>query len=298
MEIEPLAGSSPAQTTAGPAEVNWTEVIRPRDSLLSLRLGEVWHYRDLLWMFVVRDFVTFYKQTILGPLWFFIQPIFTTIVFTVIFGRVAGIATDGIPKPLFYLSGLILWNYFADCFSSSSNTFRANQGVFGKVYFPRLVAPLSVVISRLLKLGIQLGLFVAVYLAYVFRGTELHPSAGLLLLPLLITLMAGLSLGFGFIISSMTTKYRDLAFLTGFGVQLWMYATPIIYPLSLVSEQYRWWIVINPMTSVVEGFRWGVFGESSFQWTYLLYSVGFTAVLLLLGIIVFNKTEKNFMDTV
>ena len=277
---------------------NWTEIIRPRDSLLSLRLGEVWRYRDLLWMFVIRDFVTFYKQTILGPLWFFIQPIFTTIVFTVIFGTVAGIKTDAIPKPLFYLSGLILWNYFADCLTASSNTFRANQGVFGKVYFPRLVTPLAVVVSRLLKLCIQLALFVVIYLFYVCRDTELHPNAGILLLPILVFFMAGLSLGFGFIITSMTTKYRDLAFLVGFGVQLWMYATPIIYPLSLVSEKYRWIMVLNPMTSVLEAFRWGVFGVSSFQWVYLLYSLGFMVCLLFLGIIVFNKTEKNFMDTV
>ncbi len=277
---------------------NWTEIIRPRDSLLSLRLGEVWRYRDLLWMFVIRDFVTFYKQTILGPLWFFIQPIFTTIVFTVIFGTVADIKTDAIPKPLFYLSGLILWNYFADCLTASSNTFRANQGVFGKVYFPRLVTPLAVVVSRLLKLCIQLTLFVVIYLFYVCRDTELHPNAGILLLPILVFFMAGLSLGFGFIITSMTTKYRDLAFLVGFGVQLWMYATPIIYPLSLVSEKYRWIMVLNPMTSVLEAFRWGVFGVSSFQWVYLLYSLGFMVCLLFLGIIVFNKTEKNFMDTV
>ena len=276
----------------------WTEVIESRDRLLSLRLHEVWRYRDLLWMFVVRDFVTVYKQTILGPLWFFIQPVFTTIVFTVIFGRVAGISTDGIPKPLFYLSGLVLWNYFSECFTVSSSTFRSNQGVFGKVYFPRLVLPLSVVVSRLLKLGVQLSLFLLVYLVYLLRGADLHPNVGLLLVPVLVAVMAGLSLGFGFLITSLTTKYRDFAFLVGFGVQLWMYATPIIYPLSLVSEEYRWCIVFNPMTSVLEAFRFAVFGTSAFEWTHLLYTFCFTIVLLFAGIVVFSSTEKSFMDTV
>lgn len=277
----------------------WTEVITARDRLLTLRLGELWRYRDLLWMFVVRDFVTMYKQTILGPIWFFIQPIFTTMTFTVIFGMIAGIQTDGIPKPLFYLSGLVCWSYFSDCLSHTATTFSGNQILFGKVYFPRIVKPISVAVSQLMKGAIQFSLFLVVYFIYMVRGVEFAPNAGLMLIPVLVVLMAILSLGIGMIISSMTTKYRDLVFLLDFGIQLWMYATPVIFPLSIVGEKYKFYLLMNPMTSIIEAFRYSFFGGSSaFRWEYLGYSAIVAIGLLLIGVIVFNRTEKNFMDTV
>ena len=280
------------------ASSEWTEVISPERSLLSFRFGEVWRYRDLLWMFVVRDFVTLYKQTILGPLWLFVQPIFPALTFTVVFGVLAGISTDDVARPLFYLSGTICWGYFADCLKTSSMTFRTNQSIFGKVYFPRIVVPLSVAVSRLFRLGIQTTLFMIVFLAYFLAGSNLHPNAHLLLLPLVVILMAGLALGFGMLVSSMTTKYRDLIFLLNFGVQLLMYATPVIYPLSLMPEKWRWAIVLNPMTSLIETVRYAFFGIGAFRWEYLAYTAAFTVVLLTVAISVFNRTEKNFMDTV
>ncbi len=279
-------------------ETTWTETIQPRDALFSLKLREIWRYRDLLWMFVVRDFVTLYKQTILGPIWLFIQPIFTTFTFTVIFGMLAGISTDTVPKPLFYLAGLVCWGYFSECLLTTTEVFRTNQQIFGKVYFPRIVVPLSIAVSRLMKFVIQIGLFLLFYLVYYFRGADLHPNLHLLWSPFLVFLLACLSLSFGMIISSMTTKYRDLVFLITFGIQLWMYATPIIYPLSLVSEKWRWAVALNPITSIVECFREGFFGESAFELSYLLYTSCFSFTLLLVAIIVFNRTEKNFMDTV
>lgn len=277
----------------------WDIIILPKRNLLSINFKDIWKYRDLLIMFVKRDFVTIYKQTILGPLWFFIQPIFTALIYTFIFGKMAGISTDGLPKILFYMSGTIFWNYFADCFNKTATVFRDNQNIFGKVYFPRLITPLSIIISSLLKLAIQLLLFIAI-LTYYFSFTDLHLTLQLeiLLFPLLIILMGALALGFGLIITSLTTKYRDLVFLLQFGVQLLMYATPVIYPLSSIPENYKWLIVLNPMTSIIETFRYGILGVGSFSWIYLGYTLAFSIVILMIGIIIYNKTEKDFMDTI
>ncbi len=274
-------------------------IIEPQSSLLALNWREVWRYRDLLRMLIKRDFVTYYKQTILGPLWFFIQPIFTTVIYVFVFGNLAGISTDGLPQPLFYMAGITIWNYFADCLNKVSTVFKDNQGVFGKVYFPRLVTPLSIVISNLVKFGIQFLLFLAL-LAYFGLATEAQFSINeyALLLPVLILLLAGLGLGLGMIITSLTTKYRDLVFLLTFGIQLLMYATPVIYPLSTAPEKYRWIIELNPITSIVETFRYGFLGAGQFDIYLLTYSIAFTAIVLVLGTLIFNKTEKSFMDTV
>lgn len=276
----------------------WDFIIRPQSSLLQLRLDEVWRYRDLLTLFVRRDFVAQYKQTILGPVWYFIQPLFTTLIFTVVFGNLAGISTDGIPPVLFYLAGITNWNYFAECLNKTATTFKDNQNIFGKVYFPRLVVPLSIVVSNLIKYSIQFVLFLGFYAYFFAKGTEVSLSSHALLFPLLVTLLAGLGLGLGLIVTSLTTKYRDLVFLIQFGVQLFMYATPVIYPLSEVPENYRWLSVLNPMTSIIETFKFGFLGQGTFEWAYLGYSTIFTVAVLLLGIVIFNRTEKNFMDTV
>lgn len=273
--------------------------IKPESGLFEINLKELWEYRDLIVMYVKRDIVTFYKQTIMGPLWFIIQPILTTIMFMFVFGRLAGISTDGIPQPLFYFSGIILWNYFADCLTRNSKIFIENQGVFGKVYFPRLVVPISITISNLVRFFIQFLIFVILYLYYFFQtGGNVNPNIYLLLLPLLIILAAGLSLGFGIIFSSLTTKYRDLTFLLQFGVQLWMYITPVIYPLNSISADKQWIIALNPMTAIVETFKFAAIGQGVFSWTYLAYSFVFMIILLISGIVVFNKVEKGFMDTV
>lgn len=280
---------------------NFDLEITPQSSLLNLDLGEVWRYRDLLMMYVHRDIVTFYKQTILGPLWFLLQPLMTTIMFMFVFGGIAGISTDGVPQAVFYLGGLVCWNYFADCLTKCSETFNANQHIFGKVYFPRLIVPLSIVISNMIKLGIQFGLFLAVYLYFALSGTTFHPSWSLLLIPLLVLMLGGLGLGFGMIISSMTTKYRDLRFLISFGVQLWMYATPVIFPLSVLRENYPryvWAMVANPLTSILETFKYAFTGVGVFDLGYLCYSLAVTLVVLLLGIIIFNKVQRNFMDVI
>jgi len=273
--------------------------IKPKTSLFELNLRELWEYRDLIYMYVKRDIVTFYKQTIMGPLWFVIQPILTTVMFMFIFGNLAGLSTDGIPQPLFYFSGIILWNYFADCLTRNSKIFIENQGVFGKVYFPRLVVPISITISNLVRFFIQFGIFVIIYFYYFFQaGGNVNPNLYLLLFPLLIILAAGLSLGFGIIFSSLTTKYRDLTFLLQFGVQLWMYITPVIYPLNSIPESKQWLIALNPMTSVVETFKYAAIGQGVFSWIYLVYSFVFMILLLFAGIVIFNKVEKGFMDTV
>lgn len=280
---------------------NFDLEITPQSSLLNLDLGEVWRYRDLLMMYVHRDIVTFYKQTILGPLWFLLQPLMTTIMFMFVFGGIAGISTDGVPQAVFYLGGLVCWNYFADCLTKCSETFNANQHIFGKVYFPRLIVPLSIVISNMIKLGIQFGLFLAVYLYFALSGTTFHPSWSLLLIPLLVLMLGGLGLGFGMIISSMTTKYRDLRFLISFGVQLWMYATPVIFPLSVLRENYPryvWAMVANPLTSILETFKYAFTGVGVFDLGYLCYSLAVTLAVLLLGIIIFNKVQRNFMDVI
>lgn len=276
-------------------------VIEPKNSLFRLDLKEVWQYRDLLVMYIKRDIVTFYKQTILGPLWFLIQPLFTTLMFMFVFGGIAGISTDGLPQPLFYMAGLLCWNYFAECLNRCSDTFNANQNVFGKVYFPRLVVPLSVVVSGMVKMGIQFGLFLLIYLYYVIKGDSFHINAYAFLFPLLVLMLAGLGLGFGLLISSLTTKYRDLRFLITFGVQLWMYATPVIYPLSVMQQshrQYMWLIVANPMTSIIETFKFGFLGEGTFSWWYLGYSFLFTLVIMLWGMVTFNKVQRSFMDVI
>lgn len=273
--------------------------IKPHSHLLQLNLGEVYKYKDLLMMYVKRDIVTFYKQTVLGPLWFVIQPVLTTVMFMFIFGNLAGISTDGIPQPLFYFSGIILWNYFADCLTRNSRVFIDNQGVFGKVYFPRLIVPISVAVSTLVRFFIQFAIFIVIYAVYYFQAESMvRPSIYILLLPLLILMAAGLSLGFGIIFSSMTTKYRDLTFLLTFAVQLWMYATPVIYPLNTIPADKQWIIALNPMTAIIETFKFAAIGEGVFSWWHLGYSFVFMIVLLFLGIIIFNKVEKGFMDTV
>ncbi|TCD02199.1 ABC transporter permease [Pedobacter frigidisoli] len=280
-------------------EHDW--VIESKGSLFDLKLNEVWAYRDLLVLLVRRDFVSFYKQTILGPLWFFIQPLFTTVIFTFIFGNLAGISTDGLPKPLFYMAGITAWNYFADCLNKTSTVFRDNAGIFGKVYFPRLIVPLSIVASNLIRFGVQMILFLILLGFYYFSGAKFHPTSIIILFPFIVILMALLGLGAGMIISAMTTKYRDLTFLVGFGVQLLMYATTVIYPLSTALDKYpkyAWIIEYNPMTPIIETFRYGFLGEGSFSWGSLGYVTFVTLVLLTFGILIFNKVERNFVDTV
>jgi lipopolysaccharide transport system permease protein len=280
---------------------SWSLIIEPKGKLLSLNLKELWRYRDLLEMYIKRDIVTFYKQTILGPIWFFIQPVFTTIVFMFVFGGLAGIPTDGIPQSLFYLSGITLWNYFSESLTRTSDTFISNQAIFGKVYFPRLIAPLSVTITGLIKMFIQLGIFVIVYIWLALKGAHIVPNAYALLFPVLVLILAGLGLGFGIIISSMTTKYRDLKFLLAFAVQLWMYATPIIYPLSVMqgkNEKFLWLIQANPLTAVMETFKYGFLGKGTFSWFALGYSFMFAVIVMVAGILIFNRVERSFMDVV
>lgn len=276
----------------------WSLIIRPKTGWFDLHLTDLWRYRDLVMMFVRRDFVSLYKQTILGPLWFIIQPLLTTLTFTLIFGNIAQLSTDGLPKILFYMSGITAWNYFADCLLKTSETFNANAALFGKVYFPRLAVPVSIVISNLIKFGIQLLLLLAFYLYFLADGTAVRPTWALLLVPPLIIMMAALGLGCGIIVSSLTTRYRDLRFLVQFGTQLLMYSTPVIIPLSKLPEQYRWIMLVNPMTSVIETFRYAFLGTGSFSWGHLGIAAGATASILALGILLFNHVEKTFMDTV
>lgn len=278
----------------------WTTEIKPKSSLLSIDFKELWQYRDLYRMFVKRDIVTWYKQTILGPLWFFVQPIMTTIMFMVVFGGIAKISTDGLPQPLFYLAGICLWQYFAESLNQTSKTFIDNANVFGKVYFPRLVVPMATVTSNLVRLAIQMGLFLVVFAYYmIFTDAPVHPNIYLLLTPVLIAILAGLALGFGILFSSLTTKYRDLTFLLSFIVQLWMYATPVIYPLSTITDpRLKMLMQANPLSSIMETFKFGMLGVGEFSWQGLGYSAVFMIVLLALGIIVFNRIQKTFMDTV
>ncbi|HET7818095.1 MAG TPA: ABC transporter permease [Bacteroidia bacterium] len=278
---------------------NWDLTIRPKRSLLDVDLKALWHYRDLLMLFVRRDIVSVYQQTILGPIWFFLQPILTTITFIVIFGNIAKLSTDGVPSVLFYLSGLVLWNYFAACLTSTSDTFTANAAIFGKVYFPRLIIPLSLVVSNLLKMGIQVFLFIVVWLYFLFQDESVvRVNAVVLLFPFLLILMAGYGLSFGIIISSLTTKYRDLKFLVQFGVQLLMYASPVVYPLSMVPEKYKWILLLNPMTSIIETFKYGFLGSGMYNIVWLLYNFIGMFFFLNVGVLIFNKVEKTFMDTV
>ncbi|MDA3881999.1 MAG: ABC transporter permease [Bacteroidales bacterium] len=276
----------------------YTFEITPKKSLLAFNFKEIWQYRDLLLLFVRRDFIAMYKQTILGPLWFFIQPIISSFVFYIIFNRVANIPTDGMPPYLFYLAGLTAWNYFSTCLNSTSNIFVTNASMFGKVYFPRLITPLAVVISNLIKFTMQFFVFMLFYLYFLYQGADISVTIYAFLFPVLLILLAGLGLGLGLIISALTTKYRDLTFLVGFGVQLFMYATPVIYPLSEIPEQYQKYVMLNPMTGVVETFRLAFLGAGNMNWTALWYSITVMCVLLFFGIIIFNRTEKNFMDTV
>jgi len=272
--------------------------IKPRNNAFQFHFKEVWDYRDLLILFIRREIVIVYKQTILGPLWFLIQPLLTTLMFTVVFGGIAGIATNGIPKILFYLAGITLWNYFAESLRLTSDTFKKNAPIFGKVYFPRIIMPLAIVSSNLVKFSIQFILFIGFYLVYYFKGTTLNINFSLILIPIYVLITTGLGLGFGLIISALTTKYRDLTFLVQFGVQLWMYATPIIYPLSSIEGKYKIFFLLNPMTGIIEAFKYGFFNTGSFSINYIAYSFGFMIFTLLLGIIIFNKVERNFMDTV
>lgn len=274
--------------------------IKPHRKWCDIDLKGIWRYRDLYYMYVRRDIVTQYKQTILGPLWYIIQPLFTTIMYMFVFGGLAGISTDGAPQPLFYMAGIVLWGYFNECFTVSSDVFGVNANVFGKVYFPRLIVPLSGVTSGLLKMLIQLCIFIVIYLYYVLTlpaGT-LQINASLLLFPVLIFMLAMHGMSWGLIISSMTTKYRDMKFLVQFGIQLFMYATPVIYPLSAAPEKYRDIITLNPLTPIFEAFKYGCLGCGSLDWSGLLYSSLFMLVTLFLAVIIFSRTERNFMDTV
>jgi lipopolysaccharide transport system permease protein len=279
-------------------ENQWTTVIRSRSGWLDLHLKDLWEYRDMVILFVRRDFVSIYKQTILGPAWFLLQPLVSTIIFTIIFGKIANIPTDGLPQPLFYLGGIVTWNYFASCLNRTSDTFVANAGIFGKVYFPRLTVPLSAVIINLLTFAIQFALFLAFMGFFAARGTAIHPNRWILITPLLLVQMGALGLGLGILISSLTTKYRDLNFLTGFGVQLWMYATPIVYPISQVPARWQWLLTLNPVAAIVETFRYAFLGSGSISAWRLAVSAGVTFLILLCGIATFSRVEKTFMDTV
>ena len=279
-------------------EPEWTEIIKPRTRLLDLRLNDLWRYRDLVMMFVRRDFVANYKQTILGPIWFVLQPLLTTFTYILIFGRVAGLSTDGLPMLAFYLAGVTIWNYFSECLNKTATVFKDNAAIFGKVYFPRLAMPMSIIISNLVRFLIQFLLFLIIWAYYLFTTDSIHPNWLILLTPVLIIMMGLLALGLGMIISAMTTKYKDLILLLTFSIQLLMFATPVIYPLSSIPGKYKAIISANPMTPIVETFRYAFLGSGSFSWASLGYSAGVTALLLIVGTIVFNRVEKSFMDTV
>lgn len=276
----------------------WTQIITSRHRFFSFPVREVLAYKDLLFMFVRRDFVAFYKQTILGPIWFFVQPILTTIIFTIIFGRVAQISTDGVPDILFYLAGVTAWSYFAACWQGTMDIFKANQHIFGKVYFPRIIMPLSVVLTNLIRFGIQLTLFLLVYAYYMLIDAGIAPNATLLMFPALVILMALFSLALGLLVSALTVKYRDLVFLMQFAIQLAMYATPVVYPLSIVSPEKQWILLLNPMTAIVETFRYGFLGSGAFVPMHLVVSALIVLITLILGLLVFNRIEKSFMDVV
>lgn len=277
---------------------SWDMVIKPKTGWFDIDLKELWRYRDLIGMFVKRDFVTFYKQTILGPLWYIIQPLMTTVVFTVIFGNFAKIPTDGLPPFLFYLAGNVVWGYFANTLKQTSDTFNVNASIFGKVYFPRLTVPAAVSLVNFAQFFIQLVLFLGFYFYYMAQGTPIAPNWWILTVPLLLLQMAILTFGMGILLSSLTTKYKDLRFAMGFVIQLWMYATPIVYPLSQVPDKYRTLYVLNPMVSIVESFRYAFLGSGAIRMDYILISWVVTLVCLVAGIILFSKIEKTFMDTI
>ncbi|MDW7695806.1 ABC transporter permease [Flammeovirgaceae bacterium SG7u.111] len=286
------------EKTANTEQEKWDIDIQPKHGLFDLHLDEVWKYRDLVRLFVRRDFVAAYKQTVFGHLWHFLNPLFTTFMFFLVFHRIAKISTDGLPPILFYMCGNICWGYFAKCFNSTSNTFVANAGIFGKVYFPRLVAPLSNVISSLISFSIQMLMFLCFMAYYLWQGANVHPGWWILAVPILLLIMATLGLGFGVIVSSLTTKYRDLTIFVGFGVTLLMYATPVIYPISSLSPKLQSLMLLNPLAPIIEGFRFAFLGQGIFNLSMLGYSAGVSLVVFIVGIILFNKTEKNFMDTV
>jgi len=283
------------------SEEEWLYEITPKNKFFSLNLKEVWRYRDLLLLFVKRDIVTVYKQTVLGPLWYLIQPLFTSITFTIIFNNVAGISTGSIPPFLFNLAGIMVWNYFTACLNATSDTFRANAGIFGKVYFPRLIVPISVVISNLLKFLIQFGIFVAFYVYFIWKGTVIELNAIVLFFPLLILVMGILGLGLGMLISSLVTKYRDFSYLIGFGVQLLMYLSAVMYPMALIKEKMpnlAWLVEYNPLAYVIETSRYMLLGVGDVSLFGVLYVVGITTFIFFFGLLIFNKTEKSFIDTV
>jgi lipopolysaccharide transport system permease protein len=285
--------------SSGSVTEEWDLIIQPKTGWLDLHLADLWRYRDLTMLFVWRDFVAQYKQTILGPLWHVLQPLMTTIVFTIIFGKMAKLSTDDLPPLLFYMAGVTCWSYFADCVNRTSATFISNAGIFGKVYFPRLSVPVSIVISGVIRFAIQFALFLAFLIFYWMQDAGVHPNAAIALTPLLLLLMAGLSLGAGIIVSALTTRYRDFQQLVGFGIQLMMYATPVVYPLSMIGGgTFRWLILANPMTPIIETFRYAYLGAGAFDPVYLCYSALFTAVILFVGIVLFNHVEITFMDTV
>lgn len=276
----------------------WTEEIKAESSLFAINFREIWHYRDLLFMLVKRDFITFYKQTILGPLWFIVQPLLTTLIFVVLFGNIAKLSTDGIPQLAFYLAGITIWNYFSESLTKTSSVFTANASIFGKVYFPRLIMPLSIVASSLLKFAVQFALFILVVLYYTFVAQSIQPNLWILITPVLILLMALFALGVGMIFSSLTTKYKDLTFLLAFGIQLFMYITPVVYPSSALPEKFQILARINPLSSIFECFRYAYLGTGTFTIADLLISTLVIVFLFFAGVLVFNKVEKSFMDTV
>ena len=279
-------------------EENWTTIIKPKTGWFDINLKELIQYKDLIVMFVKRDFKTMYKQTILGPLWIIINPLLTTLMFTVVFGNIANISTDGMPQIVFYMLGTTVWTYFSSCLTKTSSTFTGNAAIFGKVYFPRLVTPISTVISGLINFGVQFLMFLGFMAYFMIKGSPIEPNLWILITPLLLVQLAALALGFGIIISSMTTKYRDLAVLVTFGVQLWMYATPVVYPASQIGGKLKTLMMLNPVSPIVESFRYAFLGSGSIPWNYLGISVVTTLVVLFAGVVLFSRVEKTFMDTV
>ena len=277
---------------------NWTTIIKPKTGWFDINLKELIQYKDLIIMFVKRDFKTLYKQTILGPLWIIVNPLLTTVMFTVVFGNIANIPTDGVPQLVFYMLGTTVWTYFSSCLTKTSTTFTENAAIFGKVYFPRLVTPISTVISGLINLAVQFLMFLGFMIYFMIKGSPIQPNLWILMTPLLLVQLAALALGFGIIISSLTTKYRDLTVLVGFGVQLWMYATPVVYPASQISGNLKTLMMLNPVSPIVESFRYAFLGSGSIPWNYLGISVITTLVVLFAGVVLFSRVEKTFMDTV
>lgn len=279
-------------------EQKWTTIINPKTGWFDIDFKELWKYRDLILMFIKRNFSTMYKQTILGPLWIVINPLITTLIFTVVFGKIAKIPTDGVPQFLFYMCGNTAWTYFANCLTSTSTTFTSNAAIFGKVYFPRLVTPISTVITGIINFFIQFVIFIGFLIYFIYAGSDVQPTVWIILLPILVVQMGMLGLGFGIIISSLTTKYRDLAVLVGFGVQLWMYATPVVYPISILPDKYKILMMLNPMAPIIETFRFALLGSGKVDIPSLLISALITIIVLVIGVVLFSRVEKTFMDTV